>query len=292
MTSTLTLADGRELELEVTGPDGGDVLLFVHGTPGGSHQLGQLARAVHAREHRLVTWSRAGHGASWRRSGRDVASETADAAAVLDHLGVESCVVAGWSGGGPHALACAALLTDRVRAVTTIAGVAPYGAEGVDFMAGMGEDNLEEFGAALEGAEPLRVWLTAARTQLVEVTAAEVAASLDTLISEGDRASLTGEFADFLATEFRQAVAAGVDGWLDDDLAFVRPWGFDLGDIAVPTHLWQGGEDLMVPFAHGQWLHRRIPGATAHLEAGKGHLDILLGHLDGWVEELLEAGSA
>jgi pimeloyl-ACP methyl ester carboxylesterase len=292
MAPTLTLADGRELELEVTGPDGGRVLVFIHGTPGGSHQLGQLARAVHARGHRLVTWSRAGYGASSRRAGRDVASETADAAAVLDHLGVETCVVAGWSGGGPHALACGALLADRVRAVTTIAGVAPYDAEGVDFLAGMGEDNLEEFGAALKGAEPLRAWLTAARPQLADVTAAEVAASLETLISEGDRASLTGEFADFLAAEFRQAVAAGVDGWFDDDLAFVHPWGFDLGDIAVPAYLWQGSEDLMVPFGHGQWLHGRIPGATAHLEAGRGHLDILLGHLDTWVEELLAAGSA
>jgi pimeloyl-ACP methyl ester carboxylesterase len=216
-----------------------------------------------------------------------VASETADAAAVLDHLGVDSCVVAGWSGGGPHALACGALLADRVRAVSTIAAVAPYDAEGVDFLAGMGEDNLEEFGEALKGEPHLRAWLEAARPDYVDITGAQVAAALETLISEGDRASLTGEFADFLAAEFRQAIAVGVDGWLDDDLAFTRPWGFDLADIRVPTYLWQGSEDLMVPFAHGRWLHERIPGSVAHLEAGKGHLDILLGHLDAWVDELL-----
>jgi pimeloyl-ACP methyl ester carboxylesterase len=252
MTTRISLADGRDLELEVTGPDGADVLLFIHGTPGASHQLGQLARAVHARGRRLVTWSRAGYGASTRRAGRDVASETADTAAVLDHLGVDTCVVAGWSGGGPHALACGALLSDRVRAVTTIAAVAPYEAEGLDFLAGMGEDNLEEFGLALRGEEPLRAWLEAARPGYVEITGDEVAAALATLISEGDRASLTGEFADYLATEFRQAIASGVDGWLDDDLAFTQPWGFDLGSIAVPTHLWQGSEDRMVPFPHGE----------------------------------------
>jgi pimeloyl-ACP methyl ester carboxylesterase len=286
-TTTISLADGRDLELEVTGPDGGDVLVFIHGTPGASHQLGQLARAVHGHGLRLVTWSRAGYGASTRRAGRDVASETADATAVLDHLGVESCVVAGWSGGGPHALACGAMLGDRVRAVTTIASVAPYDADDLDFLAGMGEDNLEEFGAAIRGEEPLRSWLEAARPGYVEITGDEVAAALETLISEGDRACLTGEFADYLATEFRQAIARGVDGWLDDDLAFVRPWGFDLGAIEVPTHLWQGSEDLMVPFPHGQWLRERIPGAVAHLETGKGHLDILLGQLDAWVAELV-----
>lgn len=287
--TTLTLPDGRDLEVEVTGPDDGPVLLFIHGTPGASHQLGPLARATHARGHRLVTWSRAGYGASTRRPGRDVASETADAAAVLDHVGVDTCVVAGWSGGGPHALACGARLGDRVRGVTTIAGVAPYAVEGLDFLAGMGEDNLEEFGEALQGEEAIRVWLDAARPEYVDITGAEVAAALESLISEGDRASLTGEFADFLAAEFRQAISVGVDGWLDDDLAFTSPWGFELGEIAVPTHLWQGSEDLMVPFAHGQWLRERIPGVTAHLEQGRGHLDIMLGHLETWLDELLAA---
>jgi pimeloyl-ACP methyl ester carboxylesterase len=285
--TTFTLPDGRDLEVEVTGPDGGPVLVFIHGTPGASHQLGQLARATHARGHRLVTWSRAGYGASSRRVGRDVASETADAAAVLDHVGADSCVVAGWSGGGPHALACGALLTDRVRGVTTIAGVAPYAVDGLDFLAGMGEDNLEEFGEALQGEAALRAWLEAVRPEYVDITGAEVAAALESLISEGDRASLTGEFADFLAAEFRQAIAVGVDGWLDDDLAFTKPWGFELADIAVPTHLWQGSADLMVPFAHGEWLREQIPGVVAHLEQGRGHLDIMLGHLETWLDELL-----
>jgi pimeloyl-ACP methyl ester carboxylesterase len=287
--TTIELPDGRRLEIDVTGPEGAPVMLFVHGTPGSSLQLGDLTRVVQDRGHRLVTWSRAGYGVSSRRPGRDVASETRDAAAVLDHVGADSCVVAGWSGGGPHALACGALLPDRVRAVTTIAGVAPYDADGLEFMAGMGEDNVVEFGAALEGEESLRTWLEEARPGYVAITADEVAAALDTLISTGDRASLTGEFAEYLAGMFRRAVSVGVEGWLDDDLAFTRPWGFDVAAIEVPTYVWQGGEDLMVPFAHGEWLGDRIPGATPHLEHRKGHLEVLLGALDVWVDELIRS---
>jgi pimeloyl-ACP methyl ester carboxylesterase len=218
-----------------------------------------------------------------------VASETGDVVAVLDHLEVDSCVVAGWSGGGPHALACGALLRDRVRAVTSVCGVAPYAVDDLDFMAGMGEDNLEEFGEALKGEEPLRAWLEAARPHHLAITAEEVDAALDTLISPGDRASLTGEVAEDLAGMYHQALEVSVDGWLDDDLAFTRPWGFDLGDVAVPTYLWQGSEDLMVPFAHGEWLRDRLPRVVPHLEAGKGHFEVLLGHLDAWVDELIRA---
>ncbi|HEX3224258.1 MAG TPA: alpha/beta hydrolase [Nocardioides sp.] len=287
MTATLALPDGRDLELEVTGPDGAPVLLFIHGTPGASHQLGAITRAAAARGHRLVTWSRAGYGASARRPGRDVASETADVVAVLDHLGVETCVVAGWSGGGPHALACGALIPERVRAVTSVAGVAPYGVEGLDFLAGMGEENLEELGAALDGEQALRAYLDAARPEILTLTPTQVVAQLESLLPPVDRDSVTGEFADYLATEFRQSVSVGVDGWLDDDLAFTRPWGFDLADVAVPAYLWQGSEDLMVPFSHGRWLAAHVAGATAHLEQGDGHLTILLGALDRWLDELI-----
>jgi len=287
--SMITLNDGRDLEVEVSGPDGGDVLVFHHGTPGGSEQMRFLARAAHARGMRLVTWSRPGYGASTRQAGRTVADVVADTAAVLDHLGADSCLVAGWSGGGPHALACGALLADRVRGVLCIAGVAPYAVPGLDFLAGMGADNIEEFGAALRGEDALGPWLDAQRPELLELTADQVADSLGNLIPPVDAAVLTGEFSEDLASEFRQALAVSVDGWLDDDLAFTRPWGFDLADIAVPTYLWQGSDDLMVPFAHGQWLAGQIPGVTAHLEQDEGHLSIGIGALDRMLDELTGA---
>jgi len=284
--TTITLTDGRHLELEVSGPDDGDVLVFHHGTPGASEQMRAMARAAEARGLRLVTWSRPGYGASTRHAGRTVADVVADTVAVLDHLGADSCLVAGWSGGGPHALACGALLPDRVRGVLCIAGVAPYAAEGLDFLAGMGEDNIEEFGEALKGEDALRPWLEAQRSEMVGLTADQVADSLGNLVPPVDVAVLTGEFAEDLASEFRQALSVGVDGWLDDDLAFTRPWGFELADIAVPTYLWQGSDDLMVPFAHGQWLAERVPGVIAHLEQGEGHLSIGIGALDRMLDEL------
>jgi pimeloyl-ACP methyl ester carboxylesterase len=286
-TTLLSLTDGRDLEVEVSGPDGAPVLLFSHGTPGGSAQYDGFVRGAAARGLRLVTWSRPGYGASTRRAGRSVADDVDDVAALLDHLRADTCLVAGWSGGGPHALATGALLPDRVRGVLCIAGVAPYDAEGLDFLTGMGADNLEEFGLALEGEAPLRAWLENLRPELVEMTADDVVASLDTLLPPVDEAAVTGEFAAYLATAFRQAVSHGMDGWLDDDLAFTRPWGFDLAAISVPTYLWQGSDDLMVPFTHGQWLAERIPGVTAHLEPGEGHLSISLGALDRMLDELV-----
>ena len=188
----LTLPDGRTLEVEISGPEGGPVLLFHHGTPGGSTQLDQMARVVQDRGHRLVTWSRAGYGASSRRAGRDVASEATDAATLLDHLGVETCVVAGWSGGGPHALACGAVLADRVRAVLCIAGVAPYGTDELDFLAGMGEENIDEFGAAVAGEEPLRAYLDEQRDAMLEITGAEISEQMATLLPPVDKAQLSG----------------------------------------------------------------------------------------------------
>jgi pimeloyl-ACP methyl ester carboxylesterase len=266
--STITLPDGRDLEVEVSGPDQGPVLLFHHGTPGGSVQFGGMADEVHARGHRLVTWSRAGYGASARRPGRSVADEVADAMAVLDHVGADSCVVAGWSGGGPHALACGALAPERVRGVLSIAGVGA-------------------FGAALEGEEALRTYLEAARPEFLQITGDQIVGQMETLLPPIDQDSLTGEFGDFLARGLRQAVSVSVDGWLDDDLAFTRPWGFDLDAITVPVHLWQGSEDLMVPFAHGEWLAANVPSAVVHLERGEGHLSIYVGAMGRMLDALV-----
>lgn len=285
----LTLADGRDLEVEVAGPGDGPVIVFHHGTPGASTPLPAHVRGATARGHRFVTTSRPGYGASSRQPGRGVADVAADTAAVLDHLGVETCLTMGWSGGGPHALACGALLPDRVRAVLVVAGVAPYDADGLDFMAGMGPENVVEFGAAVEGEPALRPVLEEQHPTLAAVTPTEVAEALGGLVPPVDLASLTGELAECLAGQFRQGLARGVDGWLDDDLAFVKPWGFEVGDVAVPTFLWQGSADRMVPFAHGVWLSEHIPGVVAHLEEGEGHLSIGVGATERMLDELIVA---
>jgi pimeloyl-ACP methyl ester carboxylesterase len=238
----------------------------------------------------LITTSRPGYGDSSRLAGRDVAAVVADAEAVLAELGVTRCLVAGWSGGGPHAMACAARL-GAAAAALVIAGVGPYDAGGLDWLAGMGEDNIEEFGAALAGEDALRDYLGPVREQLLTATPDEVVAALESLLPEVDKATLTGEVASDMAAAFREGLRVSADGWVDDDLAFARPWGFDLAEIRVPVAIWQGSADLMVPFAHGQWLAAAMPRATAHLEQGEGHLSIAVGAIDRMLDELVTAAS-
>ncbi len=268
----ITTPDGRALDVETTGPEGGVPLLFHHGTPGCRHQFRTIREAAVARGLRLVTWSRPGYGASDRRPGRRVADVVDDVAAIVHALGADRVLTAGWSGGGPHALATAALLPERVAGVVVIAGVAPYEAEGLDFLAGMGKGNVEEFGLALEGADALRPLLEREAAELRTVDAEGIIAGQSTILPEVDRVALRDDLGEDLAASFREALRTSVDGWLDDDLAFCVPWGFDLARIDVPTFLWQGSADLMVPFAHGQWLASALPGATVHLEEGEGHL--------------------
>jgi len=284
------LPDGRLLDVRVSGPADGLPLVFHHGTPGAVTPIRALERAVHARGLRLVTTSRPGYGDSSPQPGRRVVDVAADTAAVLAAIGADRCLIAGWSGGGPHALACGARLGAAV-AVLVIAGVAPYEAEGLNWVAGMGEENVAEFSAAVQGEDQLRSYLLQAREQLKEATAAGIVASLDTLLPDVDRAVLTGEFGEDLVAGFREAMRTGVEGWLEDDIAFTSSWGFGLGDIPVPVMIWQGSADLMVPFSHGQWLASHLPGALVHLEEGEGHLSVALGALDRMLDELVSAGS-
>jgi pimeloyl-ACP methyl ester carboxylesterase len=285
--TTVHLSDGRVLDLTVSGPADGVPLVFHHGTPGSVIQLRGMQRAAHERGLRMVTFSRPGYGDSARLPGRTVASVVDDVVAVLDHIDAGRCLVAGWSGGGPHSLATAALLPDRVAGALVIAGVAPYEAEGLDFLAGMGEGNIEEFGAAAQGEAVLRPMLEAEAPGLRGGDAAALLEGMSTLLPEADRAVLTDEFGEDLAAHMAEGLRVSVGGWLDDDLAFLRPWGFDLSSIKVPTFLWQGNEDLMVPFAHGQWLAGHIPGVKAHLEDGHGHLSVAVGTIGPILDELV-----
>jgi pimeloyl-ACP methyl ester carboxylesterase len=289
--STLTLADGRELDLRRRGPADGEVLVYIHGTPSSGAAPSALAEAAHVRGLQVVSWSRPGYSTSTRQPGRSIASFASDAREVLDALGIASAHALGWSGGGPHVLALAALLPDRIRSATSLAGVAPYAETlgTLDFLAGMGEDNIHEFGAAIEGELPVREFLAPFVPALRVVTPAGIVEELGSLLPEVDRAYCTDEHGGELAEGFHQALVVSEDGWVDDDLAFVRPWGFDLASIRVPVHVWQGSADLMVPFAHGQWLASAVPGADVHLLEGEGHLSIGVGQADAIVEAMVAA---
>lgn len=282
----LHLGDGRALEYLVGGPAGGTPLVWHNGTPSAALLFAPMVAAAERHGLRLVAYSRAGYGSSTPDPGRRVASVAADTAAVLDELGADRFLTAGWSGGGPHALACAALLPGRCVAAATVAGVAPHDAAGLDWLDGMGEENHKEFAAAAAGVGPLSTYLSAEATGLAAVEGSHVAAALGDLVSEVDRAALTDEFAEYTAAMFRASVSSGIAGWRDDDLAFITDWGFDLGAITTPVSVWQGEQDRMVPYAHGQWLAGALAGATVHLEPSEGHLSLVLNAFDAVVAEL------
>jgi pimeloyl-ACP methyl ester carboxylesterase len=284
---SVALADGRSLEVSVSGPEGATPLVVHHGTPSDRTQYRPFAEAAAVRGLRLICYSRPGYGGSSRQPGRAIADCAADTLAILEQLGAARFYTAGWSGGGPHALACAALLPDRVLACATIAGVGPSGAAGLEFLEGMGRENHAEFGAALAGPPKLQGYLERQAQALAGLTGEQVAAALGDLVSPVDVGAITGTFAAYLATTLRRAVASGIWGWFDDDLAFTRPWGFDLDEVGVPVVVWQGGQDRMVPFAHGQWLATHVPGARPRLLTDEGHLSLVVASFGEVVDDLL-----
>ena len=279
---------GRTLRVLEDGDPGGVPLIAHHGTPGSRLLYRRWVDDAAERGIRLIAYDRPGYGGSDRHPGRSVADVAADVAAIADALGLDRILTQGRSGGGPHALACAALLGDRVAAAATLAAVAPYDAEGLDFLAGLGEDNVQELGAAVEGPEPLSAFLETVAPHLLAADPRELAEGLKSLLSPPDVAVIDGGLAEELIAVTGEGIRATREGWLDDDLAFVKPWGFDLGSISVPLQLWQGRQDLMVPPAHGEWLAGHIPGVDVRLSDDDGHLSLehlRIGEAHAWLLE-------
>jgi pimeloyl-ACP methyl ester carboxylesterase len=284
-THRVRTTDGRTLQVHEGGDLHGDLVLAHHGTPCCGILAEWWASDAAARGIRLVGYDRPGYAGSDRQPGRSVADAAVDAIAVADALGVGRFRTWGMSGGGPHALACAALLPDRVIAAATLASVAPFHADGLDWFAGMGQDNLDEFAAARAGEPRLREYLTAASAETIAAGPDGLAEAMRSLLPDVDVSVLSGPMAQFMYAWLTTGQRTGIDGWVDDDLAFVRDWGFDPGAITVPLLLRQGRADLMVPFAHGAWLADRIPGATVRLTDHDGHLTLItdVGPVHEWL---------
>jgi pimeloyl-ACP methyl ester carboxylesterase len=289
--STMVTPDGRSLEYLVTGPAEGPALLFHVGTPSSAADFSGVTGPAAALGLRTITYSRPGYGASTGRPGRSVADAVEDVTALLDELGVVEFRAFGWSGGGPHALACAALLPGRCRAAAVLASMAPYRARNLDFMAGMGQDNVEEFDAAIAGSDELDALLLPMLGYFKGATADSLAQALDGVLAPVDTTALTGAFGQELAMASRRAVAIGTGGWRDDDLAFIKSWGFSVSDITVPVAVWHGREDRMVPFAHGAWLAAEIPAAVLHALTGEGHLS-MIARMDTILSDLVSPGGS
>lgn len=267
-------AYGRILHVHEAGDPGGVPVIVHHGTPSAGVLPTSWHLAARADGVRLVGVDRPGYGGSDRHPGRTVADVVPDTVAVADALGIGRFRTFGVSGGGPHVLACAALLPDRVIAAACMSGVAPYDARDLDFLAGMGQDNLDEFGAAVAGEPALAEYLTQQRETMLATTPADLVSAMESLLPPVDRDALTSGFAEFMHASFADGLRGGIDGWLDDDVAFTRPWGFDVADVAVPTQVIAGRADLFVPFAHATWLAAHVHGAETALSPADGHLSL------------------
>ena len=253
---------------------GSDLLMYHHGTPAAGPMHEDILAPAIAHDLRIVQLVRPGYGNSTREAGRTVADVVALANELADHLKFEKYVSMGWSGGGPHVLANVALSAGRCVAAMSLAGVGMFGQADLNFLEGMGQDNEDEFGAAVEGEAAIRAYLEPMLPAIANVTGPEIVDMMGSLLPDEDRAALTGQYGENQAEVFRWAVHTGVDGWLDDDIAFTQPWGFVLEDITNPVTIWQGATDLMVPFAHGKWLASKISHADVNLLEGHGHLSI------------------
>jgi pimeloyl-ACP methyl ester carboxylesterase len=289
-TTTVTTSDGRTLEVRDTGTKDGAVLVFHSGTPSAAVAAPYVEAPAIERGFRVISYSRPGYGGSSPRpdgaESATIADDVADTASILDHLGVREFVTIGWSGGGPRALGCAALLGDRCLAAACVAGIGPATEIEWDVREGMAEENVAEFTAVLDGPDALDAYLSA-QSDTFSVTGEQLADALGGLAPEADRAVLTGEMAESLAAGFRSAGQQGAVGWRDDDLTLVRPWRFDLAAIEVPVSIWAGDADTMVPFRHGKWLAERVSGARAHLLEGEGHISLMV-RADRILDDLMD----
>lgn len=258
----LGLPDGRTLHVYDEGGADRLAVFWHHGTPNIGAPPVPLIPAAERLGIRWVSHDRPGYGGSTPHPGRSVSSVAADVAQVADSLGIERFAVVGHSGGGPHALACGALLPDRVLAVVSISGPAPFDAEGLDWFAGMAPAGATEARAAAQGRETREAL---ARSDEVEA---------DLGFTPADEAALTGDWA-WLLDVVRPAIAAGYDGMIDDSMAAVQPWGFDPAEVVAPVLILHGQADRMVPVAHAEWLARHCPDAGHRLRPGLGHITVL-----------------
>ena len=280
--------DGRVLQVLERGAPAGVPVLVHNGTPNSRLMYDRDVARAERQGIRLISYDRPGYGASTRQPGRTIADCAQDVRTIAGALGIERLGMWGISGGGPHAIACAALLPDLVPAVGVLASVAPWGAEGLDYFEGMGEMNADDIRLLLEDRDAARAKVEQDRVDTMALTSADLLGYMSSLLSPLDAAVLTGEFADYLVESGRAGLEPGADGWWDEDLAFISPWGFDLSSIQTPVLLGHGRQDRFVPFGHGEWLAAHIPGVDARLTDDDGHLTLTAHHLDelhGWLLE-------
>lgn len=275
-TRAVATRDGRTLCVEIAGEPSDRSVLVCCGTPNSRHLFEAWIDDAAARGIRLIGYDRPGYGGSTPQPGHTVADAAGDVQAIAEDLGIERLPIWGFSGGGPYTLACAALLPDLVVAAATVGSVAPREAPGLDYFTGMGQDNVDDIQLYLADADASRKKGRQQWEESMAVTAGQLTESWETLLSDVDAAVLTGEFADYIVRCIQDGLAPSEQGWWDDGVAHMAPWGFELGSIRVPVKVWHGREDRFVPFQHGEWLAEHVPGAESCLSETDGHLTLLV----------------
>src|SRR5882757_10899752 len=290
MEHRIKTKDGRTLAVQEGGDPGGTPVLAHNGTPNSRQLYARHVADAGARGIRLISYDRPGYGESDPQPGRTVASAADDVRTICSALGISRLATWGVSGGGPHVLACAALLPDLVTAAASLASPAPYGAEGLDYFAGMGQLNVDDTRLFLADEAAARAKMDKDREELLATSPEDAAKAIESLLTPTDAAALRGELAEYLTSSSQDGLAPGSQGWWDDN-CMIRPWGFDLAGITVPVLLLHGRQDMFVPFGHGEWLAAHIPGVEARLLDDDGHLTLLqnrVPEVHAWLSEHLQ----
>ncbi|GAA4925884.1 alpha/beta fold hydrolase [Streptomyces coeruleoprunus] len=275
MRRRVRTADGRHLMVERLGDPQGAPVFLLHGTPGS--RLGPAPRGMvlYQRGMQLIAYDRPGYGGSDRLAGRSVADVARDVETIADTLGLERFAVVGRSGGAPHALACAALLPERVTRTAALVALAPRDADGLDWFAGMTAHNVREYRAATLDPDGVAARLTP-RADAIRRNPVQLLDDLHRELTASDRRVVQDAgVRSMLLRNYQEALRTSAYGWIDDALAFCSPWGFDPGDIRGEVLLWHGEQDVFSPVGHSRWLAERIPRARAVLDPGAAHFDAL-----------------
>jgi pimeloyl-ACP methyl ester carboxylesterase len=268
-------SDGRTLTVAEWGDADGFPVFWLHGSPGSRFSRHYDESEYSRAGARVITYDRPGYGGSDRHPGRRVVSCTGDVAAIADELGIERFAVTGRSGGGPHALAVAARLADRVTRAACSVSPAPYDIPDFDWFDGMDPENIRLTEVALKGGPAHVAELERLAEEMLERVEADPAKLLgdEWALPESDRAELgRPERHHVIREEVGEAFRNGVWGLVDDDLSLLSPWGFDVSEIRVPIRVVYGESDVLVPRRHGEWLAENVPGAEVVVERGLGHL--------------------
>jgi len=287
-TQTVAAADGRTLTIAEWGDPDGFPVFSLHGTPGSRFARHYDESAYAGVGARVITYDRPGYGGSDRFRGRRVVDCVADVSAIADSLGIERFAVSGGSWGGPHSLAVAARLPERVTRAACIAGVAPFDMPGFDWFADMDAVNIDELGWALEGEDVLAREIERTAAGMLERVADDPSKVIsdEVQLSEADRAVMASpERHEATRRTINEAFRDGVWGYVDDIFCLIQPWGFDVTEIRVPTRVDYGLTDVLVPRQHGEWLAHNVPNAEVVIDEQGGHLPdpVLVTERFGWL---------